>query len=90
MASFDRGTKRQCPNCGTKYYDLNKDPIVSPYTGKEYPRSYFEEPAPSKPEKEKVEPAAEKKEAPADFPNAYQYADHPMLPSNYWRRNYEV
>ncbi|TIM60673.1 MAG: TIGR02300 family protein, partial [Mesorhizobium sp.] len=25
------------------FYDLNKDPIVSPYTGKSYPRSYFEE-----------------------------------------------
>jgi nitroimidazol reductase NimA-like FMN-containing flavoprotein (pyridoxamine 5'-phosphate oxidase superfamily) len=34
--------------------------------------------------------SGKKKEAPADFPNAYQYADHPMLPSNYWRRNYEV
>jgi nitroimidazol reductase NimA-like FMN-containing flavoprotein (pyridoxamine 5'-phosphate oxidase superfamily) len=34
--------------------------------------------------------SGKKKEAPADFPNAYQYAEHPMLPSNYWRRNYEI
>ena len=24
------GTKRQCPNCGARFYDLNKDPIVCP------------------------------------------------------------
>jgi uncharacterized protein (TIGR02300 family) len=38
----DRGTKREDPDTGKKFYDLNKDPIVSPYTGKSYPRSYFE------------------------------------------------
>jgi uncharacterized protein (TIGR02300 family) len=24
------GTKRICPNCGTRYYDLSRDPIVCP------------------------------------------------------------
>ena len=24
------GMKRQCPNCGARFYDLNKDPIVCP------------------------------------------------------------
>src|SRR5215470_3236129 len=24
------GTKRQCPNCGARFYDLNRDPIVCP------------------------------------------------------------
>lgn len=43
MASQDRGTKREDPETGKKFYDLNKDPIVSPYTGKSYPRSYFEQ-----------------------------------------------
>lgn len=38
----DRGTKREDPETGKKFYDLNRDPIVSPYTGKSYPRSYFE------------------------------------------------
>ena len=42
MAKEDRGTKREDPETGKKFYDLNKDPIVSPYTGKSYPRSYFE------------------------------------------------
>jgi len=43
MASSDRGTKRTDPDTGKKFYDLNMDPIVSPYTGKSYPRSYFEQ-----------------------------------------------
>lgn len=43
MAKIDRGTKREDPDTGKKFYDLNKDPIVSPYTGKSYPRSYFDQ-----------------------------------------------
>lgn len=42
MAKPELGTKRIDPETGRKFYDLNKDPIVSPYTGKSYPRSYFE------------------------------------------------
>ena len=34
LASFDRGTKRQCLHCGTKFYDLNRDPILCPSCGK--------------------------------------------------------
>lgn len=42
MAKPQLGAKRICPETGRKFYDLNKDPIVSPFTGKSYPRSYFE------------------------------------------------
>jgi uncharacterized protein (TIGR02300 family) len=42
VAKSELGTKRIDPDTGRKFYDLNKDPIVSPYTGKSYPRSYFE------------------------------------------------
>ena len=42
MAKSELGTKRIDPETGRKFYDLNKDPIVSPYTGKSYPRSAFE------------------------------------------------
>lgn len=42
MAKPELGTKRIDPETGRKFYDLNKDPIVSPYTGKSYPRSYFD------------------------------------------------
>jgi uncharacterized protein (TIGR02300 family) len=36
------GTKRICPVTGKKFYDLGRDPIVSPFTGQSYPRSYFD------------------------------------------------
>ena len=42
MANNGLGTKRVDPETGRKFYDLNKDPIVSPYTGKSYPLSFFE------------------------------------------------
>jgi len=42
VAKSELGTKRIDPETGRKFYDLNKDPIVSPYTGKSYPRSAFE------------------------------------------------
>ena len=42
MAKPELGIKRIDPETGRKFYDLNKDPIVSPYTGKSYPRTYFE------------------------------------------------
>jgi uncharacterized protein (TIGR02300 family) len=43
VAKSELGTKRVDPETGRKFYDLNKDPIVSPYTGKTYPRSYFDD-----------------------------------------------
>ena len=27
------GTKRVCPNCGARYYDLHRDPIICPKCG---------------------------------------------------------
>jgi uncharacterized protein (TIGR02300 family) len=42
VAKSELGTKRIDPETGKKFYDLNRDPIVSPYTGISYPRSYFE------------------------------------------------
>lgn len=42
MAKPELGTKRIDPETGKKFYDLNRDPIVSPYTGISYPRSFFE------------------------------------------------
>ena len=34
MPKEEWGVKRVCPTTGKRFYDLNKDPIVSPYTGK--------------------------------------------------------
>jgi uncharacterized protein (TIGR02300 family) len=33
VAKVELGTKRQCQNCGAKFFDLNKDPIVCPKCG---------------------------------------------------------
>ena len=37
MAKAELGTKRICPETGRKFYDLNKTPVISPYTGKVVP-----------------------------------------------------
>ena len=36
MTKAELGTKRLCPNCGARYYDLNHDPIVCPRCGTEF------------------------------------------------------
>lgn len=33
MPKPEWGVKRTCPSTGQRFYDLNKDPIISPYTG---------------------------------------------------------
>ena len=33
MAKTELGAKRQCQNCGAKFFDMNKDPIVCPKCG---------------------------------------------------------
>lgn len=45
VAKPDLGTKRVCPDTGRKFYDLNKTPVISPYTGKVVPIAV---PAPSR------------------------------------------
>jgi uncharacterized protein (TIGR02300 family) len=52
VAKPDLGTKRVCPDTGRKFYDLNKTPVISPYTGKVVP---IAAPAPSR---SRPEPAA--------------------------------
>ncbi|MGL4636179.1 MAG: TIGR02300 family protein [Beijerinckiaceae bacterium] len=42
MAKPELGTKRVCPTTGRKFYDLNNDPVVSPYSGESWPRASFE------------------------------------------------
>lgn len=33
MPKEEWGLKRLCPTTGKRFYDLNRDPVVSPYTG---------------------------------------------------------
>jgi uncharacterized protein (TIGR02300 family) len=35
MPKEEWGVKRVCPTTGKRFYDLNKSPIVSPYTGEQ-------------------------------------------------------
>src|SRR6185312_5275840 len=71
VAKTELGTKRVCPDTGRKFYDLNKTPVVSPYTGKIVPiaaapvsRSRPEPVAPVRaPVPEEVEVAPETAEA---------------------------
>lgn len=37
MDKSELGTKRICPTTGKKFYDLNKTPVISPYTGEVVP-----------------------------------------------------
>ena len=59
MAKSELGTKRVCPETGRKFYDLNKNPVVSPYTGHVVP---VEVPS----GRAKPEPAVAREVAPAE------------------------
>lgn len=72
LSKSDWGTKRICHNCGTRYYDLNKDPVVCPKCSVEFDpeaflksrrtRSAMVEELQAKPKTAKVKKAAEKEE----------------------------
>ena len=36
MTKVELGTKRLCPNCGARYYDLNRSPIICPRCGTQF------------------------------------------------------
>ena len=41
MAKPEWGIKRICSSCKTKYYDLNKSPIICPSCGTEFDPDYY-------------------------------------------------
>ncbi len=41
MAKLEWGKKRICSSCNTKYYDLNKSPIICPSCGAEFDSNDF-------------------------------------------------
>ena len=52
MTKAELGTKRTCPNCGTRYYDLNRSPIICPRCGTQFELAAVTaraRPAPAKP-----------------------------------------
>jgi uncharacterized protein (TIGR02300 family) len=55
LAKPELGTKHQCQNCGAKFFDLNKDPIVCPKCGTVYQGVARARAAAAKPEEEETE-----------------------------------
>ena len=67
MAKPELGTKRVCPNCGAKYYDLNRDPIVCPRCGTHFEAANTRVRAQAAPEPEEDEDEVEAAPADAEF-----------------------
>ena len=59
MAKEEWGTKRICPETGKRFYDLNNNPVISPYTGK----SIMLDKSSSEKVKSKIKSAENKKDA---------------------------
>ncbi len=55
MAKPELGTKRQCQNCGAKFFDLNKDPIICPKCGTVFQGATARARPTAKPEEEEAE-----------------------------------
>jgi uncharacterized protein (TIGR02300 family) len=58
VAKVELGAKRQCQNCGAKFFDLNKDPIICPKCGTVFPGTAARARPAAKPEEEDTELAA--------------------------------
>ena len=67
MAKPELGIKRICPNCGAKYYDLNRDPIVCPRCGTHFEVANTRVRAQAAPEPEEEEEEAVPEPANAEF-----------------------
>ena len=58
MAKPELGSKHQCQNCGAKFFDLNKDPIVCPKCGTVFQGAAARVRPAAKPDEEETEVAA--------------------------------
>lgn len=69
MARPELGTKRICPTTGRKFYDLGRDPVVSPYSGDVVPTAALTPfSSRSAPVAARKEPVADEEEADAPGP----------------------
>ena len=57
MAKPELGSKHQCQNCGAKFFDLNKDPIVCPKCGTVFQGAAARARPTAKPDEEETEVA---------------------------------
>ncbi len=58
VAKPELGTKRQCQNCGAKFFDLSKDPIICPKCGTIFQGAGARARPAAKPDEEDTELAA--------------------------------
>jgi uncharacterized protein (TIGR02300 family) len=58
LAKPELGSKHQCQNCGAKFFDLNKDPIVCPKCGTVFQGAAARARPAAKPDEEETEAAA--------------------------------
>ena len=75
VARPELGTKRVCPTTGRKFYDLGRDPPVSPYTGEALPRTGLEAPAARAPARARPEPEEDEVEAVPTGPETVSLED---------------
>jgi uncharacterized protein (TIGR02300 family) len=66
VAKPEWGGKRECPSCGTRYYDLGKEPPVCPRCGTALTAAAIKAAAPAAPAAEKTKPKPEPRVAPAE------------------------
>jgi uncharacterized protein (TIGR02300 family) len=57
LAKLELGSKHQCQNCGAKFFDLNKDPIVCPKCGTVFQGAAARARPTAKPEEEEADVA---------------------------------
>ncbi len=62
MPKEEWGVKRVCPTTGKRFYDLNKRPVVSPYTGEAVPLEDGPKARVAIPEEKKTKPKTEEAE----------------------------
>lgn len=67
MGKPEWGAKRSCPNCGGRFYDLQRDPATCPYCGSAYELESLSERRPTQAVRTREKPES-KKAAAAEEP----------------------
>jgi uncharacterized protein (TIGR02300 family) len=67
MSKPARGTKRVCPSCGARFYDLNRTPISCPLC-----QAVYQAPVATSRRSERAQPAEEKKTEEAEAPRVVE------------------
>ena len=83
MAKPEWGSKRICPSCGTRYYDLQRDPITCPKCATEYdPEAFIKSrrTRPAAPVEKELEPVGAEIDSDLETEEADTTADEDAVP----------